>query len=178
MTTDTQLNQLRYPIGPFSIREQISDVELQELISTIASAPAKYRALTQDLAESDLKKTYRPGSWNVQQLVNHVADISLLHLFRMKKALTEDYKEATLISMDGWADTADGRSSPIADSLDMFEAITKRQVHLIRSLDARQLSIAYYHPVRKISIDQKNAIGMSAWHVKHHLEHVRIAVGS
>lgn len=176
MTTDTDLNQLKYPIGPFSIRQQISEAELEELVRTIESAPAKYRAITRDLTESDLKKTYRPGSWNVQQLVSHVADISLLHLFRMKKALTEDYKEATQINMDGWANTADGRSSPIADSLDMFEAITKKQVHLIRSLDPKQLNIAYYHPVRKFDIDQKNAISMSAWHVRHHLEHIRIAL--
>ena len=177
MTATEQLDLLKFPIGPFKAPENVSTPELDELVRTIASAPAKYRQITRDLSADDLKKTYRDGSWNIQQLVNHVADMQLLHLFRMKKALTEtDYKEITLVDMDGWAQTFDGRFSPIEDSLDMFEAIAKRFVLLIKSLDEAQQEIAYYHPVRKTMLNQKQAIAMSAWHVKHHLEHIRIAL--
>jgi hypothetical protein len=106
-----------------------------------------------------------------------VADMQLLHFFRMKKALTEaDYKEITQVNIDGWANTADGISSSVADSLHMFESITKRFVHLMRSLDEQQQEISYYHPARKIMLNQKQAISMSAWHVNHHLEHIRIAL--
>jgi hypothetical protein len=81
-----------------------------------------------------------------------------------------------LVSMDGWAQTADGLSSPVSDALHMFEGITKRFVYLMRSLDDAQQKVAYYHPIRKIMLDQKQAISMSAWHVKHHLEHIKIAL--
>ena len=173
-----QLHQRKYPIGPFSVRDNISNSELNEFIETIASAPAAYAKVAQGLSREDLQKTYREGSWNVQQIVNHVADMQLLHFFRMKKALTEpDYKEVTLVNIDGWARTSDGLTSPIGDSLDMFEGITKRFVYLMRSLDERQQKISYYHPVRKQVLNQKNAIAMTAWHVRHHLEHVRIALG-
>jgi hypothetical protein len=179
MTTTDQLTPLKFPIGPFTAQEHISTTELEAMIHTIASAPADYRAITKDLIADDLKKTYRDGSWNVQQIVNHVADMQLLHFFRMKKALTEaDYKEITLVNIDGWAHTSDGLTSPIADSLEMFEGITRRFVHLMRSLNEQQQAIAYYHPVRKIMLNQKQAISMSAWHVKHHLAHLRIALGS
>jgi DinB family. len=177
MTNPSQLNQLKFPVGPFTMQENISNSELDGFFKTIASAPANYRNVTKDLTENDLQKTYREGSWNVQQLVNHVADMQLLHFFRMKKALTEsDYKEITLVNIDGWANTSDGLNSSIADSLEMFEGITKRFVCLIKSLDEQQQQITYYHPVRKIMLNQKNAISMSAWHVRHHLEHIRIAL--
>lgn len=177
MITPDQLNQLKFPIGPFKAQENISESDLDVFIKTIASAPAEYRNITKDLSEKDLKKTYREGSWNVQQLVNHVADMQLLHFFRMKKALTEaDYKEITLVNIDGWAYTSDGLTSPIADSLDMFEGITKRFVYLMKSLDENQQEITYYHPVRKTMLDQRTAISMSAWHVRHHLAHIRIAL--
>lgn len=178
MTTPDQLTQLKFPIGPFTAQENINTNELDAMINTIASAPADYRAITKNLIAPDLKKTYRDGSWNVQQLVNHVADMQLLHFFRMKKALTEaDYKEITLVNIDGWAHTSDGLTSPVEDSLAMFEGITRRFVHLMRSLDGTQQSIAYYHPVRKTMLNQKQAISMSAWHVRHHLAHIRIALG-
>ena len=172
-----QLNQLKFPIGPFAVRDDISKSNLHELINIVAAAPAAYAKVAENLSESDLRKTYREGSWNVQQLVNHVADMQLLHFFRMKKALTEpDYKEVTLVNIDGWAHTSDGRDSTVEDSLAMFEAITRRFVHLMRSLDEAQQEISYYHPVRKQVLNQKNAISMTAWHVRHHLEHIKIAL--
>jgi hypothetical protein len=173
----TDNTNLRFPIGPFIAQEQISSQELQELIATIESAPAGYRNLTEKLSASDLRKTYRDGSWNVAQLVHHVADMQLLHMFRMKKALTEpDYKEVTLVNMDGWAGTPDSVSAPIEDSLQMFEGVTKRFVFLAKSLSEQQKETSYYHPVRKIMLNQKQAISMSAWHVRHHLEHIKIAL--
>ncbi len=179
MTNSDELTQRKFPIGPFKAPENLSTRELESLIDIIASAPAKYREISQGLSEADLKKTYREGAWNVQQLIHHVADIQLLHLLRMKKALTEpDYKELTLINMDGWAQTPDARTAPVADSLLMFESITKRFVYLLKSLTDQQLEISYYHPVRKINLNQKQAIAMSAWHVRHHLEHIEIALKS
>lgn len=176
MTIDIEI--LKFPIGPFVAPANITDDDLQNLIKIIEEAPAKYRDIAAGLTDADLQKTYREGSWNVQQLFNHVADMQLLHFFRMKKALTEsDYKEITLVNMDGWAATADGRLSSVEDSLDMFESIGKRFVLLIRALTPDQQEITYYHPVRKTMLNQKQAVAMSAWHVRHHYEHLRIALG-
>jgi hypothetical protein len=177
MTTTDDIARLKFPIGPFVAPQAIESEELKALIKTIEDAPAKYGRIAKELSENDLAKTYRDGSWNVQQIFNHVADMQMLHFFRMKKALTEnDYKDITLVSMDGWAATSDGRWSSVADSMMMFESITRRFVFLMRSLDADQLEISYYHPLRKIMLNQKQAIAMSAWHVSHHLAHLNIAL--
>lgn len=177
MITNDQLTKLKFPIGPFDAKENISRDELVELIVTINDAPAKYRTAVESLTEHDLGRTYREGAWNVQQLVNHVADMQMLHFLRMKKALTEpDYKEPTMVNIPAWANTPDCLGYPLADSLNMMEGITRRFVYLMKSLDEKQLEITYYHPVRKIMFNQKQAIAMTAWHVKHHLEHIRIAL--
>ena len=178
METTDPLTQLKFPIGPFEAGENISRTELDELINSIEATPAKYRTATEKLSQSDLQKTYRESAWNIQQLVNHVADMQMLHFLRMKKALTEpDYKEITMVNIQAWANTPDCLTFPVADSLDMIKGITHRFVYLMRSLDDKQLEIAYYHPVRKIMLNQKQAIAMTAWHVKHHLAHIKIALG-
>lgn len=177
MTNSDELTQRKFPIGPFKAPENLGKPELESLIETIASAPAQYREIARGLSETDLRKTYREGAWNIQQLIHHVADIQLLHMLRMKKALTEpDYRELTLIDMDGWAQTPDARTAPLEDSFLMFEGIAKRFVYLLKSLTEEQLQISYYHPVRKTNLNQKQAIAMAAWHVRHHLEHIRIAL--
>ena len=175
--SEAEIAQVRFPIGPFVAQEKISKEDLAQCITTISVAPDKYRRVTSGLTAADFAKTYRPGSWNIKQLVHHVADMQLLHFFRMKKALTEkDYKEVTLVNMDGWASTPDGVAAPVEDSLDLFESVTKRFLFLVNNLNEDQLNIAYYHPVRKVMLNQKQAISMSAWHVKHHFEHIRIAL--
>ena len=177
MENTIDLEKLKYPHGPFLRQDNYSKEELQALISTISAAPALYRTIATNLSESDLLKQYRPGSWNVRQLIHHVADIQLLHFFRMKKALTEqDYKEVTLINMDAWVQTPDAKVAPTEDSLMMFESITRRFLFLVNSLDEKSLQIEYYHPIRKFNLSQAQAIAMCAWHVKHHLAHIKIAL--
>jgi hypothetical protein len=175
--SEQDLMKLRFPIGPFVAEPNINTSDLRNLVTTIASAPQQYKAIASHLGKDQLARTYRPGSWNIQQLIHHVADMQLLHFFRMKKALTEpDYKEVTLVNMDGWAATADGAIAPVEDSLHLFDSVTKRFVFLVNSLSDDQLNISYFHPVRKINLNQKQAVSMSAWHVRHHLEHIRIAL--
>jgi hypothetical protein len=178
MTTHNELQDLKFPIGPFVPPGHLSSTELNEMINVIIATVANYRVFTGKLSKSDLDRTYRKGAWNIQQLVNHVADMQMLHFFRMKKALTEtDYKEITLVDIPAWANTHDGLTSPVIDSLDMMESITKRFIILMRSLNDTQQQIAYYHPVRKMMLNQQQAIAMTAWHVRHHLEHIKIALG-
>lgn len=166
----------KFPIGPFVLKDKYSSEELENIILSIATAPEEYRRLVADLPEEALLKGYREGSWNVRQLVHHVADIALLHYFRMKKAITEPGSDMALIHMDAWANTADAVYGPVEDSLAMFESITRRYVLLINSLSEDQKALSYFHPVRQIQLDQRQATAMSAWHVRHHLAHIQLAI--
>ena len=121
-------------------------------------------------------KTYREGSWNIRQLMHHVADIAFLHYFRMKKALTEPGSEMAVIRMDAWAQTPDSLHGEIEDSLILFKGVTNRYTLLAQSLSEDQLNITYFHPIRQITLNQKQALAMSAWHVEHHLKHVGLAL--
>lgn len=171
------LDQLKFPIGPFTKQDNYSEEEMASLVKDIENSVVDYKKLAGDLSQDDLSKTYRPGSWNVQQLIHHVADIQMLHFFRMKRALTEsDYKNVTLVNLDGWAETKDAIVAPIEDSISMLEAITKRYLYLIKSLSKEQLEVSYFHPLRGIHINQAQAVAMSAWHLKHHLAHISIAL--
>jgi hypothetical protein len=167
----------KFPIGPFLLQQQYTTGELQLLIAAIENAPEAYRNLVDGLSETDLLKTYRDGSWNIRQLMHHVADIAFLHYFRMKKALTEPGSEMAVILMDSWAQTSDSLEGGIEDSLLMFRGVISRYALLARTLTEDQLNITYFHPVRQISLNQKQALAMSAWHVQHHLAHIQLALG-
>ena len=166
----------QYPIGRFNLKDDYSNEEFKTLIDVVRAAPAQYRALVGNLSDDDLAKIYREGSWNIRQLVHHVSDIALLHYYRMKKAITEPGSDMAVINMDAWAQTADSLQMPVADSVLLFEGITNKYVFLINTLTEEQLGISYYHPVRQLWLTQKQAVAMSAWHVEHHLAHIRLAL--
>ncbi|CAN5443282.1 bacillithiol transferase BstA [soil metagenome] len=169
----------KFPIGPLVLQPTYTPDERRHAIEVLETSPSHYRQLVGHLSPTDLARTYREGSWTIQQLVHHVADIQLLHYFRMKKALTEpDYETATMIDMNAWATTADATTAPIEDSLLLFEGVHRRYVYLAKSLDSSTLAIRYYNPVRQFWVDQAQALAMSAWHVQHHLAHIRLALAS
>ncbi|QMW03937.1 YfiT family bacillithiol transferase [Spirosoma foliorum] len=171
------MDDRKFPIGPFVPQDTYSTEELAQLIKIIENSPAAYRELVENLSTTDLAKTYREGSWTVQQLVHHVADIQFVHFLRMKKALTEpDYKVLTLIDMNAWAHTPDATEAPIDDSLVLLDGVTRRYVYLTKSLTEPMLAISYFHPVRQIMISQAQALAMTAWHVQHHLAHIKLAL--
>ncbi|HTM67070.1 MAG TPA: hypothetical protein VL093_12155 [Flavipsychrobacter sp.] len=62
------------------------------------------------------------------------------------------------------------------DSLLMLEGITKRYVFLLQTLNEDALQISYYHPLRGYDITQAQAVAMSAWHLQHHLAHIKLAL--
>lgn len=168
----------KYPIGLFELQDDYSDEELNNFIHILKTIPAEYNKLTHNLTDEELTKTYREGSWNIRQLVHHVADIQFLQYFRMKKALTEpDYKEMTIIDMNAWSATSDALNAPISHSLNILEGILSRHAFFAKTLTPEQLSITYFHPARGIWMDQKQAIAMAVWHVKHHLAHIELALG-
>lgn len=168
-----------YPIGPFALKEIYSDDEIREFIRVIAEIPAEYRKRVENLPDAALLKTYREGSWNIRQLIHHVADLQFVHYLRMKKAITEpDYDEVTLIDMNAWAATPDSLNVPVEASLAIFEGTHARYAYLAGTLSDEQFARRYFHPLRGFWIDQKQALAMSVWHVKHHLAHIDLALGN
>lgn len=171
------MDNRKFPIGPLALQHTYSADELAHFIHIIKTSPTQYRQLVEPLSSVDLARTYREGSWTIRQLVHHVSDMQFLHYLRMKKALTEpDYKIVTLVDMDGWASTPDATEAPVEDSLRMFEGVHQRYAYLAQTLTESILAITYYHPVRQITINQAQALAMSAWHVQHHLAHIRLAL--
>jgi hypothetical protein len=177
MNTDS-VEHLKFPIGRLAFQASYTSEELAKLIAILEVAPGQYRQLVENRSAEELAKTYREGSWTIQQLVHHVADMQMTHFFRMKKAITEpDYDTLTMVDMGAWVATPDALTAPIEDSLLMFEGVHRRYAYLTRSLTEAQLARNCYHPVRQIWINQAQAIAMSAWHVQHHLAHIKLALG-
>ncbi|QAY65976.1 YfiT family bacillithiol transferase [Paenibacillus protaetiae] len=162
---------VRYPIGTFEHKGDISGEQLQEWIRVIAGQPAKLREAVAGLNEEQLDTPYRDGGWTIRQVVHHLADSHMNCYIRFKLALTEDTPVIKTYEEQLWAELEDGRTMPAEVSLVLFEQLHARWEVLLHSLTAEQWGKAFAHPVNGLTrLDY--AAGLYAWHGNHHIRHI------
>ena len=134
--------------------------------------------LVEPLSEEDLNKPYRPDGWTVRQVVHHVFDSHINAFIRFKWTLTEDNPTIKAYHEDRWATLADYEQTPVVVSLHSLAGLHFRWSILMRSLSEAELKRTFFHPESKKSYSLDSMVGMYAWHGKHHLEHIKLALKS
>jgi hypothetical protein len=166
------MTDLRYPIGPFAVAGEITAERRNGWITEIAEAPAHLRAAVQGLTDEQLDTPYRPGGWTVRQVVHHVPDSHLNAYVRFKLALTEDSPTIKPYEEARWAELPDTAGTVAGVSLMLLEALHRRWVVLLRSMDEAQWSRAFFHPELGKLVRLDYVLAMYAWHGKHHVAHI------
>ena len=160
----------RYPIGRFERPAEIAEEQRRAWIAEIAALPAALRRAAADLSDEQLDTPYRDGGWTVRQVVHHVPDSHANAYVRFKLTLTEDEPTIRPYDEKGWAETGEVKSGPEI-SLALLEALHRRWVLLLESIPEAGWARTYVHPDSGVwRLDQ--ALGMYAWHGRHHLAHV------
>jgi len=171
----TDLEKLRFPVGKFSPPQLISQSDLDHWISELADFPVALESLVGNLSGIQLEWPYRPGGWNIRQVVHHCADSHMNSLIRFKLALTEKTHVIKPYEEDLWAELPDYQS-PVADSLDIIMGVHKRWVNLLKQMNEEQFNKTFLHPASNKIFTFKEALALYAWHSKHHLAHIKQAL--
>ncbi|QHS21780.1 putative metal-dependent hydrolase [Virgibacillus sp. MSP4-1] len=165
---------VKFPIGQLEVPEKVTLENIQEWIKQIETYTDRLRETVDSLSDEKLSKTYRDGSWNVRQLVHHIADSQLNMYQRLKLALTDESPTVPAFDQEKWAVQPD-TELPVESSIKMLEGINKRIVALGHRLTEEQLSRFFVHETNgEITVATK--VAKLAWHEEHHLEHIKIAL--
>ncbi|UJH90583.1 putative metal-dependent hydrolase [Antarcticibacterium sp. 1MA-6-2] len=162
----------QYPIGKFEKPEVINRQSIEEWIEVIKTFPQRITNEVENLSHQQLDTPYREGGWTARQVVHHCADSHMNALCRIKLALTEDHPVIKPYREDKWAELADTKELPVDVSLLLLKGLHWRWAHLLSSLDEKELQRKYIHPAVGKETSIAEAIGMYAWHCKHHLAHI------
>lgn len=165
---------VKFPIGKLQVPKKVTLEDVQEWLQETETYTVLLRETVDSLNDEELNKTYRDGSWTVQQLVHHIADSQLNMYQRLKLALTDDTPTVPAFDQDKWAIQPD-TELPIESSIKMLEGINERIVALGNSLTEEQLERAFIHEDDgKVTVGTK--IAKLAWHEAHHLAHIKMAL--
>ena len=165
------LEDLRYPIGRFSMAEAVTDDLRQEWIEAIEQAPELLRQAVAGLTDEQLDTPYRPDGWTVRQVIHHVADSHLNSYIRFKWILTEDNPTIKTYDEKRWAELEEARTGPLDLSLPLLETLHSRWVVMLRHLKADEYGRAFIHPEWGAKTIDFN-LALYAWHGQHHAAHI------
>ncbi|HYD53037.1 MAG TPA: putative metal-dependent hydrolase [Gemmatimonadaceae bacterium] len=171
MSTTSDLESLRFPVGRLARKPVLTPSERAALIETIAAFPARLRAAVERLDDAALDTPYRPAGWTRRQVVHHVADSHMNAYVRVQLGLTEDAPTIKPYDEKAWAELPYARSAPVATSLALVEALHARWSAQLRDIGEAQWSRRIVHPENgPMTLD--DVLQVYAWHCRHHLGHV------
>ncbi|GMK40993.1 putative metal-dependent hydrolase [Paenibacillus sp. CCS19] len=163
---------LQYPIGKFAVEGPVHEEQRTAWIGEIERLPEELSAAVAGLSEEQLETPYRDGGWTIRQVVHHLADSHMNSYMRFKLAATEELPTIKPYYEDRWAELADGAHAPIELSLQLLKSLHTRWVYFIKSLRPEQFDRAFVHPEHGRAMTLNDALGMYAWHGRHHVAHI------
>ena len=169
------IESLKYPIGKYNPGEITKD-DLRTWIDSLKTFPKRLEEVIHQVDHNSLMYTYRPGGWNIQQLVHHLADSHMNSIIRFKLALTEDVPTIKPYLEAKWSELYDVHHVPLGSSIRILKGVHARLVALLFSLSDEEFSRTYIHPEYGNTFDLAYTTGMYAWHGNHHLEHIKAAL--
>ncbi|MEP7266700.1 MAG: YfiT family bacillithiol transferase [Saprospiraceae bacterium] len=173
------LDQLRYPVGKFASPSSITAEQIALWIEEIKALPELLHRELDNISATDLVKTYRPGGWNITQLVHHLADSHMTSFIRFKLSLTEEHPVIKPYLEDEWGKMADNKELNFIYSLNLLTALHYRWGYILDHMKPEQfINNGYFHPDKKRVVPLQEATALYAWHCRHHLAHIRNAKNS
>ncbi len=165
------MEDLRYPVGRYQRPQSLTSEQRRTAIEAIAAAPTHLRSAVSGLDDRQLETPYRPDGWTVRQVVHHVPDSHMNAYTRFKLALTEETPTIKPYDEAKWARLEDSRSTPIATSLALLDAVHDRWLRVLRSMSAADFARTLNHPENGLmNLDQM--LALYEWHGRHHVAHV------
>ena len=167
-----QSASLRYPIGYREKPSVVTSAHRAAWIEEIRAAPGALRNAVADLTQNQLDTPYRPGGWTIRQVVHHLPDSHMNAYIRFRWTLTEEAPVIKTYREAQWAELPDGKSGDIELSLNLLEALHRRWVVLLRSLNEEDWKRTCVHP-EDGPRSLENFLAVYAWHGKHHIAHIQ-----
>ena len=165
-------DDLRYPTGKFTFDPDITPDKRTKSIAAIREAPALMRTALQGLSDGQLDTPYRDGGWTPRQIAHHVPESHMNAYIRFKLAITEDNPTIKPYDENAWAKTADVGREPVETSLVLLDALHKRWVTLLETMNPEDFSRTVFHPEHKREMNLDFLLQMYAWHGRHHAAHI------
>ncbi|MBK8956399.1 MAG: putative metal-dependent hydrolase [Saprospiraceae bacterium] len=170
------LEHLKYPVGRWQKPQEYPLVQIQGWINELKALPGQIESALDGRGDEIYTYRYRPGGWTLRQLIHHVADSHMNAYVRHKLAFTENQPRICAYLEQEWAKLEDVEMINPKISVVLLGALHTRWTVFLESIQNEQWDFQFLHPEHNRLISLKESVSMYAWHSRHHLAHIKIAL--
>ena len=143
-------------------------MDLKSASDSYAQATAEFLSVANQLSDAELDVAI-PGSWSARQIIHHVADSEAQSYARLRRLISEPGTQIQGYDEAGWGEnqTLGYKILPIAQSLDVFQAVRASSLEVIKRLKPEQLDSSCTH-------SESGEYTVMTWletYISHPLEH-------
>ena len=143
-------------------------MDLKSASDSYAQATAEFLSVANQLSDAELDVAI-PGSWSARQIIHHVADSEAQSYARLRRLISEPGTQIQGYDEAGWGEnqTLGYKILPIAQSLDVFQAVRASSLEVIKRLKPVQLDSSCTH-------SESGEYTVMTWletYISHPLEH-------
>ncbi len=91
-------------------------------------------ALLKGRSSAVLRRRPAPGRWSVSQIVAHLADAEVVHAYRLRMILSSNRTDIQAYDQNLWAETGQYENVSPGDALELFLALRRANLRLVRRL--------------------------------------------
>jgi len=165
------VDEIRYPIGIFESKNELTVEERNEYINKIPEITQKLRITIKSLTNDQLQVPYREHGWTIQQVIHHMADNDMNAFLRFKRAITEKEPIVTSYGENLWSELGDYKNVSIEVSIQLLEAVHIRFVSVLRDLAPEEFNRKFRTQALGI-ITLEIALQRFIWHNNHHIAQI------
>lgn len=124
--------------------------------------------------QSEWSKSYAPGKWTIRQMLVHMADVELVHLWRLSRAWAEPGSSVYAFNHDGWVTALRYDERPLDICRDMFLGIRNQIIWYVETQPEASFENSVNHSEAGI-VPVTRILNYLVYHTEHHLEQIRFA---
>lgn len=143
------------------------NTKFAELIAKYADQPGDLIAAVEGLTDSELDKRPAAGKWSIREQVNHLADVEINYVQRMKKVIAEDKPLLPAFDQDRWAKSLFYDKSSVDDSIATVFTLRIAMARVLRGLNNNDFDKYGIH-TENGKVTLLNLLEMAINHSEHH----------
>lgn len=154
--------------GPYEPPAEFTEEFVRQSTAEIESFPDILLSFLSKLSPEQQFTCYREGGWSIRQVVHHIADSHMQAFSRFKLALTEHKPVIKPYIQNAWAGTYDSLDADALISARLLVLLHQRWSVLLREMKYEEYFNVFVHPEQGKEISLAHAVGLYAWHGRHH----------
>ncbi len=146
-------------------------IEGQDAVKVQSTSPKRLARLIKGVPLTKLRKRPAPNHWSVVEILAHLADVELAVAWRLRLILGNPGVQVQAYDQDAWADAGNYQQRDPRQSIELYRAVRKANLALLKSLSRRQWKLSGHHAERgEESIER--IVRLAAGHDINHIKQI------